>query len=616
MKADYQIRAVQLDLARQPETVEFIKDFIDFIEASHFNTLFLYLEWRVRTRTFDIGDSGYTAAQLTEIIDYAGARGIDVIPGLAALGHAELILELPEYQDYAELRDHVKGRFNRNRQDDFCPSKPGVREFIAAYFEEVNAIFKSPYIHVGGDEVWDIGFCPLCRERAADYAGEQRIYLEHFQYIHSLVGGKFGKRMMLWDDMFEYYPDILAEMPRDVVMVNWQYQSNVTSYQGHFTNLENIDMLARYERLGFEYLIAPADYHWSNVESFTNYAANRKPLGGLVTTWEKTYSFLYKSFPFIAAAGSLWGGEAGDGDAALDAGIRRIFGDADDIFRQAVRQFSGVMARVTVNAPYLNSMARSGPDHAALEAHKTLHAVLKSYSGRFEDRRAERVLQDMIDDTAVHILAARCRIACWRLRKGLEGEELSALVGELDALAAGRIALCRKYREEKFAGSFIRYFGDWRQALLDYRAAFDESGLLVCEFCLPDAYGAAYTTVEIKVGGEYREAGRGVFKGTLETLFEQCFFIPRDAEIEGVRIRVAGFAGQGVCYVAARNARGTFVPAGVTGACGIVEHPEFVLSPDITRCWLGSQRTLDAFHDRSLAELVNGIEISMKKRQD
>ena len=90
MKQNYEIRAVQVDLARQMETIPFLKNYIDFIAENHYNTLFLYLEWRIRTKTFDIGkNDGYSADELREIIDYAAVRGIDVIPGLATLGHAE-----------------------------------------------------------------------------------------------------------------------------------------------------------------------------------------------------------------------------------------------------------------------------------------------------------------------------------------------------------------------------------------------------------------------------------------------------------------------------------------------------------------------------------------------
>ena len=48
----WRIRAVQLDLARQMETVAFLEDYIDGIAANGFNTLVLYLEGRVATKSF------------------------------------------------------------------------------------------------------------------------------------------------------------------------------------------------------------------------------------------------------------------------------------------------------------------------------------------------------------------------------------------------------------------------------------------------------------------------------------------------------------------------------------------------------------------------------------
>ena len=144
MNVNYKIRAVQLDLARQMETMEFLKNFIDFIAEHHYNTLFLYLEWRVRTKTFDIGKKeGYSAEELRELIDYAGTRGIEIIPGLAALGHAELILNQKKFESYAELRNGMHGRFHSTQKHDFCPSHPGMRKFLESYFSEVAAIFMS-----------------------------------------------------------------------------------------------------------------------------------------------------------------------------------------------------------------------------------------------------------------------------------------------------------------------------------------------------------------------------------------------------------------------------------------------------------------------------------------
>ncbi|MBQ6599781.1 MAG: family 20 glycosylhydrolase, partial [Lentisphaeria bacterium] len=370
MKMSYRIRAVQVDLARQMETIPFLKGFIDFIAENHYNTLFLYLEWRIRTKTFDIGkNDGYTAEELREIIEYAALRGINVIPGLATLGHAELLLRQKKYASYSELREGITGRFGQTFTPDFCPSLPETREFLDSYLSEVAEIFtETPYFHVGGDEVFDMAYCSECRKKAAGFEGEAKLYLEHFKFIHQVVT-KLGKRMMIWDDMFEYYPDILPDMPHDIIMVNWQYQENVSGYRGHFCNLCFHELMEQYDTLGFEYLTAPADFCWNNIDTSTAHGDKFKPMGGLLTSWEKSTSLLYKYFPTMAAAGQLWDQMAQDGDAAISLAVRQLFGIDDEPFIQAVAQYANFahrMPKVSLNS--LKNFACFGPDSEHLHA--------------------------------------------------------------------------------------------------------------------------------------------------------------------------------------------------------------------------------------------------------
>ncbi len=618
MNINYRIRAVQLDLARQMESMEFLKDFIDFIAENHYNTLFLYLEWRVRTETFDIGKKeGYSAEELQELIAYADTRGIDIVPGLAALGHAELILNRKKFASYAELRDGIRGRFQTAGKRDFCPSHPEVRKFLEAYFTEVAGIFKSEYIHVGGDEAWDIGFCAQCAEKAAAYRGEQELYRDHFKFCHQVVTRKLGRRMMMWDDMFEYYPDILPEMPRDIVMVNWQYQQNASGYQGHFANLVFRDQLSVYEKLGFDCLIAPADYFWSNTESLTGCSRRRRVLGGLLTTWEKSTSLLYRSYPLIAAAGWLWSGTVRSGDDAADVAAKRLFGVEDELFLQAVRQYVSAPERFAPpSSADLTGFAFFGPDRHVLEAWKTSAMLLMRFSGKLRDSRAEVVLDDMIDDSVMKVLSFRAQLAAWQLLNGQEAESMDGILRELDTLAVSRTEACIRHRGRAAAASFRAMFGQSRAALSDFAEALKKKkGVLKVLFCLPDSYGAERIRISVRSGGEVREIAAGVFKHGHDALFYRCFFLPENMEIDAVRIEASGFGGQGVCHVSAATRRGKFIPAALLGAGGIAEHPEYVLAPDADFCYLGSQRIIGAFQDRSMAEMTSWIEIAMKKTE-
>ena len=612
MKKNYQIRAVQVDLARQMETIPLMKGFIDFIAENHYNTLFLYLEWRIRTKTFDIGkNDGYSAEELREIIDYAALRGIDVIPGLATLGHAELLLRQKKFASYSELREGFAGRFGQSFTPDFCPSLPETREFLDSYLSEVAEIFtETPYFHVGGDEVFDMAFCSECRKKAAGFDGEARLYLEHFKFIHQVVT-KLGKRMMLWDDMFEFYSAILPEMPRDIIMVNWQYQENVRGFQGHFCNLCFYEQMDQYDRLGFDYLTAPADSCWNNIDTSTVHGDQHHPMGGLLTSWEKSNSLLYKYFPSMAAAGLLWDHVAQDGDSAILLAARQLFGIDDEPFLQAIAQYANLVKGMpNVSQGSLCSFNFFGPDSERFHALKTIASVLMQYPGRLCDTRAEIILNDILGDCVLKLLEERSIRACWNQFHGLPGESPEAVAKDVADAGKKYADFYIQHRRRCDVGNFRDMIGKWGGALREIPENIASKGVVCVLFVLPDGYGAE--RIRILVNGE--ELASGVFKNRLgDTIFEKYFFLPADTTVREVRIEAQGFAGQGIAYVDARTAKGKFVPAGIAGCTGIAEHPEHLLSANVNFAYLGSQNTIGSFHDRRIAEQVNSITVSMKK---
>ena len=207
----------------------------------------------------------------------------------------------------------------------------------------------------------------------------------------------------------------------------------------------------------------------------------------------------------------------------------------------------------------------------------------------------------------------RSQIASFQLLNGQEAESIDGIVSELDAVAESRIAACELHRRKRDAEHFKANFERWRNALLECKNEVKKKGLMSILFCLPDGYGAERIRISVKSGGKYQEIASGVYKHDHDALFYRCFFLPKNMEVEAVRIEAAGFAGQGVCHVSAKTGKGSFAPAALLSAGGIAEHPEHVLTPDVNFCYLGSQRTIDAFRDRSGAEMVNWIEIAMKK---
>jgi len=85
--AQFDLRWAQLDVARQMESVDFIKKFISLLADSGYNGLLLYLEDRIKTASYQLpaDHEVYTIDEIKDIIAYAADLQIEVIPCVATL---------------------------------------------------------------------------------------------------------------------------------------------------------------------------------------------------------------------------------------------------------------------------------------------------------------------------------------------------------------------------------------------------------------------------------------------------------------------------------------------------------------------------------------------------
>ena len=198
------------------------------------------------------------------------------------------------------MRGNTKDRFGGSLKDTFCVSQPEFYDFLFRYLREVAELFPSPYFHAGLDEFWNFNLCELCRERVKNFHDEKLLFREHVIKVHDFLAS-IGKRMAMWPDMFENYQSILADLPRDIIMTEWQYQRDVRRAQAHFNNLTEENSLAKYQKLGFEVWTAPADLLLNNGKSFLDYASHyRTAEGFLLTAWEKSDTFYDRTLSITA----------------------------------------------------------------------------------------------------------------------------------------------------------------------------------------------------------------------------------------------------------------------------------------------------------------------------
>ncbi len=308
------IIAVQIDLGRQKERFDFIKSFVDNAKKSGYNTIILYLECSIRTKVtpfFDEDDT-YSMDEIREIADYIESKGLLAIPAFENFYHIEKLLQYKEAASLSEFIDErTEGRgwsperFKRGSVG--CTSNPDFNKFFDAYITEVCSAFHGKYVHMGLDEVFEFAECPRCKARLKTGVTKKDIFFS--QVIHDYELAKsMGKTMLMWDDFFEYY-DIVEGLPRDIILCHWNYGFIGSETKGHWTNRVRKDWLSIYDRLGFEYIFCAYGSNASstyNVDTMTRYASKHKPLGAILTIWERAASFYNGIYPLIALCGKLW----------------------------------------------------------------------------------------------------------------------------------------------------------------------------------------------------------------------------------------------------------------------------------------------------------------------
>ncbi|WP_302973073.1 beta-N-acetylhexosaminidase, partial [Alistipes indistinctus] len=165
------------------------------------NDDFLLPEKRLRTEGADTLYGGcYTQRDIREIVSYAAARGIDVIPEIDMPGHFLQAIEHYPWLTCFRPETWSEQAFS----SPLCLGRDDVLRFCEEIWEEVFELFPYEYVHIGGDEVnmknWNR--CPRCRARMraeglADSHALQAWFTRRMQRFFT----EHGRRMIGWDEL-------------------------------------------------------------------------------------------------------------------------------------------------------------------------------------------------------------------------------------------------------------------------------------------------------------------------------------------------------------------------------------------------------------------------------
>jgi hexosaminidase len=227
-------RGLMLDVGRHFFPPDYIKQFIDVMAQYKFNRFHWHLTedqgWRIeikkypqlaaiasqrketvvghaaRSNTYDGKPYGgyYTQDEVRDIVKYAAARHITIIPEIEMPGHSQAVLAAFPSFGYGKQYETMT-TFGISKEV-LNPANDSVFTFLQDVLTEVMDLFPGKYIHIGGDE------CPKDRWKESPQVqalmqqlgikDEHALQSYFIQRIEKFVNSK-GRSIIGWDEILE-----------------------------------------------------------------------------------------------------------------------------------------------------------------------------------------------------------------------------------------------------------------------------------------------------------------------------------------------------------------------------------------------------------------------------
>lgn len=281
-------RGLLIDACRHFTPVEGIKRNLDGMAAMKMNVFHWHLSedqgFRVESKLFpklhEFGANGqyYTQTQIKDVIAYADARGIRVVPEFDIPGHAT-----SWFVGHPELAS-APGPYQIEKKFGIMvpvmdPTKESTYQLLEGFLGEMCNLFPDAYFHIGGDEV-----NPTQWENNPDiqaFMDKNNIGNLHDlqQYFNSRILeflSENGKQMVGWDEIMN------KDLPKNAVIQSWRGKEGLVkaANEGYDVILSNgyyID------------LCKPAAEHYVNDPLPADLKLDKKArehvLGGEATMW-------------------------------------------------------------------------------------------------------------------------------------------------------------------------------------------------------------------------------------------------------------------------------------------------------------------------------------------
>lgn len=282
-------RGFMLDVSRcKVPTRESLALWVDRLAAFRFNELQLYTEHSFAYAGHETvwrDASPLTPEDIVWLRELCRSTGIELVPNQNCFGHFERWIEHPEYRKYAESPDgFVTPWGDRRSVGSVLKPDAASLKLVTGLLDQLLPLFDSGRVNIGCDETFELGQ-GVSRERCKQ-EGTGRVYVDFVKRIIAHVMERHGKRPEFWGDIILKHPELLRELPKQAVALEWGYEAD------HPFEAD----CRKFADSGLDFVVCPGSSSWrsfagrtenmiANIRAAAANATERGAEGMLLTDW-------------------------------------------------------------------------------------------------------------------------------------------------------------------------------------------------------------------------------------------------------------------------------------------------------------------------------------------
>ncbi|EPB8179001.1 family 20 glycosylhydrolase [Clostridium perfringens] len=292
-------------------TLDTLKSLVDKAAFYKINQLQLYIEHTFAFKGMSevwMDKDPLTAEEILILDKYCKERHVELVPSLSTFGHLYEALRSKSFRELCELEigDEEYSFVDRMAHHTLDVTNPKSLDFVESMLLEFIPLFSSDKFNICCDETFDLGK-GKSREKA-EKLGVGKIYTEFLNKVYNIVKS-FNKNVMFWGDIIVGYPELLSDIPEDLICLTWNYHPQANDVATKIIAEHNKVQYVCPGVGGWNMMMNLIEGSFSNIRRMVNHGMKYGAIGVLNTNWGDygNINLLANSMPsMIYGAGISW----------------------------------------------------------------------------------------------------------------------------------------------------------------------------------------------------------------------------------------------------------------------------------------------------------------------